>query len=53
MPDSIKAGRLDFAMSGERLKGTLTLVRMKGKGEARWLFLKNDGEFIECHAKSP
>lgn len=44
---ALAAGRLDFAMHGERLKGKFTLVRMagRGKGKPQWLLMKKRDEF--------
>ena len=42
-PAGIEAGRLEFALHGERLNGRFTLVRMrggKGGGKENWLLIK-------------
>lgn len=51
--EAVRAGRLDFLMHGERLKGAFTLVRMKlkGKGKPQWLLIKGDDEFAVRRAK--
>ena len=44
--EQLEAGRLDFVLKGERLRGAFTLVRMKGR-EGQWLLLKRTDEFAE------
>ena len=44
--EQLEAGRLDFELKGERLRGAFTLVRMKGR-EGQWLLLKRTDEFAE------
>jgi bifunctional non-homologous end joining protein LigD len=48
--EAIEAGRLEFVMYGERLKGKFALVRMKfrGKGKPQWLLMKRKDEFAEA-----
>jgi DNA ligase D-like protein (predicted polymerase)/DNA ligase D-like protein (predicted 3'-phosphoesterase) len=43
----IEAGRLEFALHGERLRGRFALVRMKGRGKGKenWLLIKMTDEF--------
>ena len=37
----VEEGKLDFVLSGERMRGRWALVRMKGReGEDNWLLLK-------------
>jgi bifunctional non-homologous end joining protein LigD len=44
--EQLEAGKLDFELKGERLRGAFTLVRMKGRvGE--WLLIKKQDEFAE------
>jgi bifunctional non-homologous end joining protein LigD len=48
--EGIAAGRLEFALHGERLQGRFTLIRMRGKGRGKenWLLIKSRDE----HARS-
>src|SRR5213596_552310 len=36
------AGRFDFVLAGERLRGGWTLVRMRRAGKPQWLLIKRD-----------
>ncbi len=42
----LEAGRLDFVLKGEKLRGAFTLVRMKRRA-GEWLLLKRSDEFAE------
>src|SRR4051812_20907188 len=42
--EQLEAGRLDFELKGEKLRGAFTLVRMNGR-EGQWLLLKRTDEF--------
>jgi bifunctional non-homologous end joining protein LigD len=42
----LEAGRLDFALKGEKLRGAFTLVKMKRR-EGEWLLFKRSDEFAE------
>jgi len=42
----LEAGRLDFALKGEKLRGAFTLVRMKRRA-GEWLLFKRTDEFAE------
>jgi bifunctional non-homologous end joining protein LigD len=44
--EQYEAGRLDFELKGEKLRGAFTLVRMKGR-EGQWLLMKRTDEFAE------
>jgi bifunctional non-homologous end joining protein LigD len=44
--EQLEAGRLDFELKGEKLRGAFTLVRMKGR-EGQWLLMKRTDEFAE------
>jgi bifunctional non-homologous end joining protein LigD len=44
--EQYEAGRLDFALKGEKLRGAFTLVRMNGR-EGQWLLMKRTDEFAE------
>lgn len=48
--EAIEAGRIEFVMYGERLKGKFALIRMKprGKGKPQWLLMKLKDEFAEA-----
>ena len=48
--EAIEAGRIEFVMHGERLKGKFALIRMKprGKGKPQWLLMKLKDEFAEA-----
>jgi bifunctional non-homologous end joining protein LigD len=52
--EGIDAGRLEFALHGEKLRGKFALVRMKGKGRGRgkpqWLLIKMKDEFARAGA---
>src|SRR5262249_117780 len=45
--EALDAGRLEFVIHGERLKGRFALVRMKarGRGKPQWLLIKSKDEF--------
>lgn len=45
--EQLAAGRLDFALKGERLKGAFTLLKMKRR-EGEWLLFKRTDEFAEA-----
>ncbi len=47
--EAIDAGRIEFVMHGERLKGRFALIRMKprGKGKPQWLLMKLKDEYAE------
>ena len=51
--EAIDAGRIEFVMHGERLKGKFALIRMKprGKGKPQWLLMKLKDEFAEAGSK--
>jgi bifunctional non-homologous end joining protein LigD len=38
--EGIEAGKLEFALHGERLRGRFALVRMRGRGKDNWLLIK-------------
>ena len=48
--EAIGAGRIEFVMHGDRLKGKFALIRMRprGKGKAQWLLMKLKDEFAEA-----
>lgn len=46
----IHIGRIDFHLSGKKLKGTFVLIKMKGK-EKEWLLIKEKDEFVDTHFK--
>jgi bifunctional non-homologous end joining protein LigD len=48
--EAIDAGRIEFVMHGERLKGKFALIRMKarGKGKPQWLLMKLKDDFAEA-----
>ena len=43
----LEAGRLDFALKGEKLRGAFTLLKMKRR-EGEWLLFKRTDEFAEA-----
>ena len=47
---AIEAGRIEFVLHGERLKGEFALIRMKarGKGKPQWLLIKSKDEFANA-----
>jgi len=45
--EQLEAGRLDFALKGEKLKGAFTLLKMKRR-EGEWLLFKRTDEFAEA-----
>ena len=53
--EAIDAGRIEFVMHGERLKGKFALIRMKprGKGKPQWLLMKLKDEFAEAESFGP
>ena len=48
--EAIEAGRIEFVMHGQRLKGKFALIRMRtrGKGKPQWLLMKLKDEFAEA-----
>lgn len=44
--EQLEAGRLDFALMGEKLRGAFTLVKMKRRA-GEWLLFKRSDEFAE------
>jgi bifunctional non-homologous end joining protein LigD len=42
----LKKGRLSFTLSGKKLRGAFSLVRMS-RGEGQWLLIKSRDEFSE------
>jgi bifunctional non-homologous end joining protein LigD len=52
--EGIAAGRLEFTLYGERLKGDFALIRMKGRkkdGKDNWLLIKKKDAFATSAAK--
>ncbi|MCA1619726.1 MAG: non-homologous end-joining DNA ligase [Acidobacteria bacterium] len=45
--EQLEAGRLDFELKGEKLRGAFTLVRMKRRA-GEWLLFKRSDEFAEA-----
>jgi len=45
--EQLEAGRLEFALKGEKLKGAFTLLKMKRR-EGEWLLFKRTDEFAEA-----
>jgi bifunctional non-homologous end joining protein LigD len=48
--EGIDAGRVDFVLHGEKLRGRFTLVRMRGRssgGKENWLLIKGKDEFAQ------
>jgi bifunctional non-homologous end joining protein LigD len=45
--EQLEAGRLDFALKGEKLRGAFTLVKMTRR-EGEWLLFKRSDEFAEA-----
>lgn len=52
---AIKAGRLEFALYGEKLHGKFALIRMKGRGRGKpqWLLIKMKDEFAVAGQEEP
>jgi bifunctional non-homologous end joining protein LigD len=50
----IEAGRVEFALHGEKLRGRFSLVRMKGRGgdKPQWLLIKSRDEFARPESKA-
>ncbi len=48
--EAIDAGRIEFVMHGDRLRGKFALIRMKprGRGKPQWLLIKMRDEFAEA-----
>ncbi len=48
--EGIDAGRLEFALHGERLQGRFSLIRMKGRqrGKENWLLIKMKDEHAQA-----
>ena len=48
--EAIDAGRIEFVMHGERLKGKFALIRMRarGRGKPQWLLIKMRDEFDQA-----
>lgn len=51
--EAIVAGRLDFTLHGEKLRGRFALIRMRGKGKEDWLLIKVKDEWAEPGAATP
>jgi bifunctional non-homologous end joining protein LigD len=53
--DGIDAGRLEFALHGERLHGRFALIRMRGRGRGKdnWLLIKMKDEFAQPGTATP
>lgn len=47
----LKAGRLRFRLSGKRLQGEFSLVRMSSQGGKQWLLIKSRDEFVDANWK--
>src|SRR6185312_13981092 len=47
--EAIEAGRIEFVMHGERLKGKFALIKMRGRGRGKpqWLLMKLKDEFAQ------
>src|SRR5215210_5514303 len=45
--EQLEAGRLDFELKGEKLRGAFTLLKMKRR-EGEWLLFKRSDEFAEA-----
>lgn len=46
--EGIEAGKLSFALHGDKLNGRFALVRMRGKGKREnWLLIKSKDEYAE------
>jgi bifunctional non-homologous end joining protein LigD len=47
--EALDAGKLEFALHGERLRGRFSLVRMRGKGRGKesWLLMKGKDEHAQ------
>ncbi|HEY0173389.1 MAG TPA: non-homologous end-joining DNA ligase [Pyrinomonadaceae bacterium] len=45
--EQLEAGRLDFSLKGEKLRGAFTLVKMKRRA-GEWLLFKRGDEFAEA-----
>ena len=43
--EELQKGSIHFVLEGQKLKGTFTLLKMKGKQEDAWLLLKKDDEY--------
>jgi bifunctional non-homologous end joining protein LigD len=43
--EGMRAGRLHFVLSGQKLRGEWILARMKGRQENSWLLMKKDDKF--------
>ncbi len=46
--EGLKKGKLTFALNGKKLKGTFSLVLMKGRGSGKdWLLIKGNDTFAK------
>ena len=46
--EGLKKGKLTFALNGKKLKGTFSLVLMKGRGSGKdWLLIKSNDTFAK------
>ena len=46
--EGLKKGKLTFALNGKKLKGTFSLVLMKGRGSGKdWLLIKGNDTFAQ------
>jgi bifunctional non-homologous end joining protein LigD len=43
--EGLEKGEIKFFLNGEKLKGEFVLVKMKGRGENAWLFIKHKDSY--------
>lgn len=43
--EGLEKGEIKFVLNGEKLKGEFVLVKMKGRGENAWLFIKHKDSY--------
>ena len=51
--EAIAAGRLEFALHGEKLRGRFTLIQMRGRGDKNWLLIKGKDDFAQPGSATP
>ncbi|OGF21724.1 3'-phosphoesterase [Candidatus Falkowbacteria bacterium RBG_13_39_14] len=48
----LEEGRISFFLYGKKLKGEFVLIRLKGRGENNWLFIKARDEYANSKMRS-
>src|SRR3954462_4052996 len=43
----LEAGKIEFVLHGDKLKGRFNLVRMRGRGDKNWLLIKGRDQYAQ------